>query len=93
MVNLPIYLGFSERVQIFWLNLPIYLSSILCAIRFELWVVILFTPEGGVAVHVLVVGVFTVGWVTGDIVLQACVRGVSQSIKLVFESIGLLLDW
>ena len=55
--------------------------------------VILFTPEGGVAVHVLVVGVFTAGWVTGGIVLQACVRGVSQSIKLVFESIGLLFDW
>ena len=51
--------------------------------------VILFTPEGGVAVHVLVVGVFTVGWVTDGIVLQVCIRWVSQSIKLVFESIGL----
>ena len=65
----------------------------MCAMRFELWVVVLFTPEGGVAVHALVVGVFTLGWGADGIELQAGVRGVSQSIKLVFESIGLLFDW
>ena len=45
--------------------------------------VVLFTPEGGVAVHALVVGVFTLGWGADGIELQAGVRGVSQSIKLV----------
>ena len=43
MVNLPIYLGFSERVQIFWLNLPIYLSSIryiLKLIFLSIWILI-----------------------------------------------------
>ena len=65
----------------------------MCAIRFELWVVVLFTPEGGVAVHVLVVGVVTLGLGEDGIGLQAGVRGVSQSIKFAFESIGLLFDW
>ena len=53
----------------------------------------LLTPKGGVAVQVLVVGVVTLGWDDDGIGLQAGVRGVSQSIKLVFESIGLLLNW
>ena len=52
--------------------------------------VVLFTPKGGVAVQVLVVGVVTRGWVADVIGLQAGVCGVNQSIKFAFESIGLL---
>ena len=62
----------------------------LCSKRFELRVVGFLTPKGGVAIQVLVVVGGTIGLVFDGIELQAGVCGVNQSIKLVFESIGLL---